>query len=140
MIKLLFLVGVFYPSFFQVQITEDIAIYQIFIGLAAFWLIPTTTRSISHVLKGKRITDAKAGTEEHYPIKNIFVLFMMGYLVLEISSIEPLMIEDTVMFYLAFSVLSLLFAHIIGTSFITKDASFLPTAIMSLSNKLPFLS
>lgn len=41
---------------------------------------------------------------------------MMGYLVLEVTSIESQIIDDSVAFYLAFSVLSLLFTHIIGTS------------------------
>lgn len=92
-----------------------ITVAYVYIGLAAIWLIVLTGLSVRRIVKGTRITDAKSGTEEHYPIKNTFILFMIGYLTLEISSVEQEMMDDHVLLYLAFAVLSLLFAHIIGT-------------------------
>ena len=52
------------------------------------WLLGFVLNDIYTVIMGKRVTDAKSGSEEHMPVKNLFAIFMIGYLVLEITSIE----------------------------------------------------
>ena len=91
------------------------------------------------VLTGKRVTDGKTGTEEHMPLKNIFVIFMIGYLILEITSIETDMLKDTIFFYLAFSVIAIFFALLMGKYMLTQETSSFLTDTTSYSNKSPFL-
>jgi hypothetical protein len=42
---------------------------------------------LKDIIQGKRITDGKNNAEEDLPLKNLFVIFMLGYVVLEITSI-----------------------------------------------------
>lgn len=51
------------------------------------WLLVVLAFDLKAILMGKRVTDAKAGTEENFPLKNLFVILMVGYLVLEVTSI-----------------------------------------------------
>lgn len=45
---------------------------------------------------------------------------MIGYLTLEIISIEQNILNDSIFFYLAFSILTILFTHLIGNNFKIK--------------------
>ena len=42
---------------------------------------------IKHILSGKRVVDGKTGNQEEYPLKNIFVIFLIGYVIMEITAI-----------------------------------------------------
>ena len=121
--KILFLICVFKPDLFRTEIASGLFFYHIYIGLAAIWLAAFVIHDIYTVLMGKRVTDGKTGTEEHMPLKNIFVIFMIGYLILEITSIETDMLKDTVFFYLAFSVIAIFFALLMGKSILTQETS-----------------
>lgn len=55
---------------------------HLYIAFASIWLLIVLALNFRSVLMGKRVTDAKAGTEESFPLKNLFVILMVGYLVL----------------------------------------------------------
>ena len=110
--KLLFLVAAFYPPFFQLQI-GPVCVYQIYLAIATLWLFYLLFQDFIAVVQGKRLTDASSGTEESRPLKNLFVVFLLGYLVLEMTSIESYLVEDSVYLYFAFLAATLLFAHVI---------------------------
>jgi hypothetical protein len=111
---LLFLIAAFNPSFFRAEIASGTTIGQVYIGLAALWLCVFVLLDIKTIVQGKRVTDLKASTEEEYPLKNLFSIFMVGYATMEMTSIEPELLDESVYFYFAFGLLSLVFAHTIG--------------------------
>jgi hypothetical protein len=93
---------------------SGVYIYQLYIGLAALWLVVFVLMDVKAVVEGKRVTDLKASSEEEYPLKNLFVVFMLGYATMEMTSIEPELLGESLYFYFAFGLLALLFAHIIS--------------------------
>lgn len=79
--KILFLAAAFYPSLFSLQIFESgVYIYQIYLTALTVWLIIFLILDFKSIITGKRVTDMKSGLEEEYPLKNIFCVFMIGYL------------------------------------------------------------
>ena len=61
---------------------EGVSIAHIYVGAASLWLLFFVLHDLYTIVIGKRITDAKSSTEEHLPLKNLFVILMLGYLVL----------------------------------------------------------
>lgn len=60
--KLLFLIAVFNPAFFRIEIASGISIGQAYIGLAAIWLCIFVLLDIKSIVQGKRLTDLKTST------------------------------------------------------------------------------
>lgn len=71
------------------MLESGVYVYQVYIALAAVWLAIFVLMDIKTVIQGKRVTDLKASTEEEYPLKNLFSVFMVGYATMEMTSIEP---------------------------------------------------
>jgi hypothetical protein len=70
-----------------VELVGGIKFYQLYIGAAAIWLIVFVLLDLQSIIQGKRVTDLKSGTEEEYPLKNLFSVFMIGYATMEMTSI-----------------------------------------------------
>ncbi len=60
---------------------------QLYIAAAVVWLCIFLFMDIRTIIQGKRVTDAKSGLEEEYPLKNLFAVFMLGYVTMEMTSI-----------------------------------------------------
>lgn len=75
------------PTFFQYELFQNYSVAHLYIAIASMWLLVVLAFDLKAILMGKRVTDAKAGTEENFPLKNLFVILMVGYLVLEVTSI-----------------------------------------------------
>lgn len=93
---------------------EGVTVCQAYIALAAVWLGVFVLLDIKTIVQGKRVTDLKASTEEEYPLKNLFSVFMVGYATMEMTSIEPELLGESLYFYFVFGLLSVIFAHIIS--------------------------
>ena len=90
------------------------AVYHLVVVAATIWLVIFLAIDARLIMKGKRVTDYKTGTEEPVPFKNLFVVVMLGYIVMEVTSIEPQILKDGAYFILCFLTLSLVFTHIVG--------------------------
>lgn len=111
----MFLIGAFYPEFFKVELFGGVNIGNLYIGGAAIWLVIFVLLDLKEIVQGKRVTDVKNGGEEEYPLKNLFTVFMVGYITMEMTSVEPELLVDSSYFYLCFGVITLCSSHIIGT-------------------------
>jgi hypothetical protein len=84
------------------------------VALAIIWLICHLAFDVANIVRGKRVTDLKLGVEEEFPIKNVFAIVMLGYIVMEITSIETTLVSDNTYFYFIFIILSLVFSQTIS--------------------------
>lgn len=98
----------------MIEVFNSISIAHIYIGVASLWLLVFVLHDLYTIVMGKRVTDVKSSSEEHLPLKNLFVIFMLGYLVLEVTSIEWEMLKDSLFLSLAFCTASLFFTHLIS--------------------------
>lgn len=60
---------------------------HLYIAGAAIWLAIFVVLDLKAIIEGKRVTDVKNGGEEEYPLKNLFTVFMVGYITMEMTSV-----------------------------------------------------
>lgn len=122
------------------ELFSGVNIGHLYIGGAAVWLMIFVLLDLKTIVQGKRVTDVKSGGEEEYPLKNLFSVFMVGYITMEMTSVEPELLVDSSYFYLCFGVITLCSSHIIGTLYTIKAICYYLTVTAKNTNKSRFPS
>ena len=110
-LEILCIVGVIAPTLFSQPIGSStwFNVSGIVIIFALIWLVVFVLFDIRDILK------ASGKFNESFPLKNLFVIFVIGYVMFENAVIEPSIInESSVIFGLFFYSMILCFAMIIG--------------------------
>lgn len=102
----MFIVAVFIPSLFQIELIFDFRVYHMVLSMATLWLL---------FYIGKNMWDMKSGSRSsEFTFHNVFIILVLGYISFENTVINVHFLESPVFFILIFILVMSHFSVMIG--------------------------